>query len=631
MVGGGGNLQHHNHMVMSPPHHHHHHQSLQVRDARGVPIGAFSPHQRHWSAGRSRSAEPASSSSPARHHHNQQQQQQQYPPDSSNGGYSAGRARSHSAGAVGGGYSVGGGVPSTTNDAADLLFARGVFDNFRRHPILISGNIRPYRKGESNANTSTATLPPLGPPPLSGHATPSRLSQTPPPSDWAGGALVPTAFGDNYAAAGGDEDPMLVGVAGQWGAVGGGIQQQQQRSASVSGTTGTALIAAAAAAAHNNKGQGIAAPQPLPPAMAASLMASKAVLGPLANAAANTNPTVTNLMLPQTDPNPFRVQRFEDFVIDPNYAAPDGSSGPAGSVGVSPAELIRRFREGDSGHNKKGGGPIAHGYAGVVGAGGGNNRASPLRARRDGWGSRRASSVGAVAAAAASSRDSSGSPIRFRDAGGVGPNPNPTEMNGAAPQISALVQSTANAPAPLYNFGAALRALESGDWFLKWSRRGEVSKRYFTVDSFNGRLHWCHHKESINIFTKSSMRLADVISFKPVAIIDEADTDAGGVGGYEGGEAGNAATRTIYKIEITTRKRFLHIGTEIKDKFDVWYDTLRRVIDEQHRGGPGGVGGEGAAEAAALLQGQRVSTTKPSDRAMLRQMNTREFFGAGDE
>eukprot|EP00758_Cryptobia_borreli_P018271 Tbor_TRINITY_DN6650_c0_g1::TRINITY_DN6650_c0_g1_i1::g.3106::m.3106 len=113
---------------------------------------------------------------------------------------------------------------------------------------------------------------------------------------------------------------------------------------------------------------------------------------------------------------------------------------------------------------------------------------------------------------------------------------------------------------PLFDMGKCLVALSKGDWFLKWTRNGKVHKRFFRLEQNNSTLVWSSSPDSVvDIISRSCFHLGDITGIQPQCIVDE------------------ESNRTVYKIHITTNERFLHIGTEMRDKFDIWVDTLQRL------------------------------------------------------
>ena len=117
---------------------------------------------------------------------------------------------------------------------------------------------------------------------------------------------------------------------------------------------------------------------------------------------------------------------------------------------------------------------------------------------------------------------------------------------------------------PLFNLADCVQVLSRGDWFLKWTRKGQVHKRYFWLDVQRGCLVWGKHPDS-SILLTSSLRLADISSIQAQCVVED------------------ETNRTYYKMHIVTQERFLHIATEKRDKFDVWYDSIQRLSDNLRR------------------------------------------------
>ena len=117
---------------------------------------------------------------------------------------------------------------------------------------------------------------------------------------------------------------------------------------------------------------------------------------------------------------------------------------------------------------------------------------------------------------------------------------------------------------PLFNLAECVQVLSRGDWFLKWTRKGQVHKRYFWLDASRGCLVWGKHPDS-SILLTSSLRLAEVVSMQAQCVVED------------------ETNRTYYKMHIVTQDRFLHVATEKRDKFDVWFDSIQRLSDNLKR------------------------------------------------
>jgi hypothetical protein len=102
----------------------------------------------------------------------------------------------------------------------------------------------------------------------------------------------------------------------------------------------------------------------------------------------------------------------------------------------------------------------------------------------------------------------------------------------------------------------------AGAWFIKWTRFQEkVHRRYFRLTPDCSALAWAPTPDA-SFLLSSSIRLGDVTSVDTNIVMDE--------------QSGS----TFYILTLWTINRTLQIGTEISDKFDVWYEALMDLTQE---------------------------------------------------
>jgi hypothetical protein len=119
-----------------------------------------------------------------------------------------------------------------------------------------------------------------------------------------------------------------------------------------------------------------------------------------------------------------------------------------------------------------------------------------------------------------------------------------------------------NGAPPLYDPQQSIAVLSQGDWFLKWTRIESAHRRYVWLDLNRGVISWAKSRDS-SFFLQKSVKLEDIMDLQPLCTVDE--------------ESG----RSFYQVMIVSTERVLKIGTELRDKFDVWFDTLQRLCEAQ--------------------------------------------------
>ena len=117
--------------------------------------------------------------------------------------------------------------------------------------------------------------------------------------------------------------------------------------------------------------------------------------------------------------------------------------------------------------------------------------------------------------------------------------------------------------APVYELNEAVRALQQGDWFYKWTRRKDKSHRRFFWLHPDGWLLWAKAPH-VNTLVASKIRIDEIVALEPHDIPDP--------------ESG----RTFFVLVLWTLSRTAQIGTEKREKFNLWFDTLLR-LSQRHR------------------------------------------------
>lgn len=119
-----------------------------------------------------------------------------------------------------------------------------------------------------------------------------------------------------------------------------------------------------------------------------------------------------------------------------------------------------------------------------------------------------------------------------------------------------------NGAPPLYDPQQSIAVLSQGDWFLKWTRIESAHRRYVWLDLNRGVISWAKSRDS-SFFLQKSVKLEDIMDLQPLCTVDE------------------ASGRSFYQVMVVSTERQLKIGTELRDKFDVWFDTLQRLCEAQ--------------------------------------------------
>ncbi|KPI89904.1 hypothetical protein ABL78_0976 [Leptomonas seymouri] len=114
----------------------------------------------------------------------------------------------------------------------------------------------------------------------------------------------------------------------------------------------------------------------------------------------------------------------------------------------------------------------------------------------------------------------------------------------------------------------SIETLRAGDWFYKWSTKGDaVHRRWVWVDTKSYLLVWSS-RETRNAHFCGDIRLDQIsqITSRDLMSVDE-----------------DGFPKTYYVLLIETTKRVLQMATELKDKCDVWFEALNNVMVFIHR------------------------------------------------
>ncbi|ORC87589.1 uncharacterized protein TM35_000211950 [Trypanosoma theileri] len=123
----------------------------------------------------------------------------------------------------------------------------------------------------------------------------------------------------------------------------------------------------------------------------------------------------------------------------------------------------------------------------------------------------------------------------------------------------ALLQGNSNRSTVYPIPPAALAVLQAGDWFLKWTRRGKVHERFVWLDTQRDIIVWGQNPRYAFVLL-SHLKLNDVVDVRPDCLFDE------------------STQRTFYRLSFVTEERTIVFATEMRDKFDFWFNALQKII-----------------------------------------------------
>ncbi|KAG5501578.1 hypothetical protein JKF63_03408 [Porcisia hertigi] len=116
----------------------------------------------------------------------------------------------------------------------------------------------------------------------------------------------------------------------------------------------------------------------------------------------------------------------------------------------------------------------------------------------------------------------------------------------------------------------SLETLRSGDWFYKWTAKGDVvHRRWVWVDTKSYLLLWSSY-ETLRPHFHHRLPLDHIYRVTP--------RDLSGVGE-------DGFPKRYYVLSIETAKRVLLLATELRDKFNAWFEALNNVMVFLHYNG----------------------------------------------
>eukprot|EP00759_Apiculatamorpha_spiralis_P025354 PhF_6_TR28338/c0_g1_i1/m.42011 len=147
------------------------------------------------------------------------------------------------------------------------------------------------------------------------------------------------------------------------------------------------------------------------------------------------------------------------------------------------------------------------------------------------------------------------------------------------------------------DYMTSLGTLCHGDWFIKWTtKRDRKHHRYFWVDKDRFLLLWSKTADA-SMFLSGNIRLEDIVNIH----VDQQMEDT-----YEDGSGG---VRAIYIMNILTRKKNIQIATELRGKFETWYNTLLEFTkDTRSAMKVGSALGPASYQRGAMGGGDHMST-----------------------
>ncbi|RNF14957.1 uncharacterized protein Tco025E_05749 [Trypanosoma conorhini] len=167
------------------------------------------------------------------------------------------------------------------------------------------------------------------------------------------------------------------------------------------------------------------------------------------------------------------------------------------------------------------------------------------------------------------------------------------EQRATEVSSSSRLSSSASSLSKYLVAGAALGTLQTGDWFYKWTRRGRVHERYVWLDIQRQSLLWGPSPRAAFVLL-SHLRIDSVIDLRPDCMLDE------------------ATQRTFYRLFVVTEERIVVFATELRDKFDVWFDALQKIVLAHGSSRQWGqLWGSPSAGEAAAVEGRWISRCSP--------------------
>jgi hypothetical protein len=104
--------------------------------------------------------------------------------------------------------------------------------------------------------------------------------------------------------------------------------------------------------------------------------------------------------------------------------------------------------------------------------------------------------------------------------------------------------------------------MHRGEWFLKWNTNGsDVKPQYVWLNTTSYMLQWGKAPDSRSLLS-SFIKLEEVFNVTTTQITEHHES----------------AARVFHVIILHTPTRVLRLGTERRDKLDLWYDALTNII-----------------------------------------------------
>jgi hypothetical protein len=104
--------------------------------------------------------------------------------------------------------------------------------------------------------------------------------------------------------------------------------------------------------------------------------------------------------------------------------------------------------------------------------------------------------------------------------------------------------------------------LRRGDWFFKWSKGGsEVKRQFVWLDTTSYMIQWGSSQKSASVLS-NFVKIEEIMHVTTSEIVEHHDTKS----------------RVFHVLFIHTPARTLRLGTEIRQKLDVWYEALNNII-----------------------------------------------------
>ena len=96
---------------------------------------------------------------------------------------------------------------------------------------------------------------------------------------------------------------------------------------------------------------------------------------------------------------------------------------------------------------------------------------------------------------------------------------------------------------------------------MKWTRKKDkVHRRYFWLDVGRSMMYWAK-APGTTIYLSSALKIEEIAEIQSQCVVDD------------------VTGKTFYLLIIWSLTRVTQIGTEQRDKFDMWFDTLQKLTE----------------------------------------------------